>query len=209
MISRNTDKIILFTRYPRPGRVKTRLIPALGSVGAAHLQRRMTERSWATVCSLVATPEYDAEVRYQGGNQHDMTDWLGEGVIMRPQGDGDLGDRLKRAFADSFREGNQRVVIVGSDCPSLTAQHLAQALRVLRTHKLTIGPASDGGYYLIGLSRPVPQLFEGITWGSSTVLGQTLSAASRIGVEPLLLETLSDVDRPEDLAIAQCFELLR
>lgn len=197
---RDIETIILFTRYPVPGRVKTRLIPALGAEGAAQLQRRMSELTWKVVSSAARALRSRTEIRYEGGSTQDIRDWLGSEPMIREQGEGDLGTRLCTAFEESFREGSQRVVIVGADCPWLRESHINQALQDLRSNQLVIGPARDGGYYLIGLSTFIPPLFEGVDWGSGDVLKQTLDKAFGVGLTASLLEPLSDIDRPEDLS---------
>lgn len=130
----------------------------------------------------------------------EMAAWLGRGVAWQPQQGADLGERMAHAFAQAFERGFQRVVLVGADCPSLDVAVLARAFQALGRHELVLGPAGDGGYYLIGLNRPCPALFSGIAWGSHQVLAQTLAAAARAALVTALLERLPDVDRPADLA---------
>ena len=193
------ERVILFTRYPEPGKTKTRLIPALGPHGAAALQRTMTEQAVATLKGLADQRQVALEVRFEGGSLGEMQQWLAADIAYCPQGDGDLGNRLQRAFADAFAAGMQRVVVVGADCPSLTTEALCRALVMLAANDLVLGPASDGGYYLIGLGRPVPEIFSAIPWGTDKVLEQTLICARRLDLSVALLDPLSDVDRPEDL----------
>lgn len=193
-------RLIIFTRYPEPGKTKTRLIPALGADGAARLHRRMAEYTTGWVRELARGHEMAAEVRHAGAWGRSMRRWLGRGFEYRDQGDGDLGQRLKRSFAEGFGRGASRVVTVGTDCPWLTARHGAKAFDALADHDVVLGPAQDGGYTLIGLSRPAPALLEGIPWGTGGVLEMTLEKAQALGLTVALLETLADVDRPEDLA---------
>jgi nucleoside-diphosphate-sugar epimerase len=117
------------------------------------------------------------------------------------QGDGDLGERLARASGEALAAGVRRVVVIGSDCPGLEARHLAAAFDALQEQDVVIGPAADGGYYLIGLRGPAPSLFENIAWGTSRVAAQTLATAARQTLRVRQLEVLGDVDRPEDLAL--------
>jgi rSAM/selenodomain-associated transferase 1 len=194
------ERLIVFTRYPEPGKTKTRLIPALGPEGAAELQRSMTEDTLNNARRLKTRRPVSLEVRYEGGNKTLMQEWLGQHLTFRSQGGGDLGARIKMAFHDAFRAGARRVVIIGTDCPNLNSELLETAFDDLQRSDIVIGPANDGGYYLIGLRRPLPQLFDGIRWGSDKVLEQTLQRAREANVHPSLLTTLSDVDRPEDLA---------
>jgi rSAM/selenodomain-associated transferase 2 len=103
------------------------------------------------------------------------------------------------AFADSFREGSAATVIIGSDCPLLTPEILAAAFESLKANPVVFGPATDGGYYLIGLTRPVPELFQSVAWGTETVLAHSLGILGQIGLKPALLQPLDDLDRPEDV----------
>ncbi|MBU0680472.1 MAG: TIGR04282 family arsenosugar biosynthesis glycosyltransferase [Proteobacteria bacterium] len=192
---------IIFSRYPRPGASKTRLIPYLGAEGAADLQRRMTEKVVAEAARLANQAQVHVELAMAGATQDEMEAWLGGEFSWRRQEGTDLGERMDFAFAQAFNQGVQRVVLVGADCPSICTAILAQAFAQLHHHELVLGPTSDGGYYLIGLSRPCPFLFTGISWGSDQVLAQTMAAAREARLQPMLLESFSDVDRPEDLDV--------
>lgn len=192
-------KIVLFTRYPEPGRVKTRLIPVLGPGGAADLQRRMTEQTAVLLRRFAEEYPVCAEIRYDGGSRELFAAWLGRDIPALPQGEGDLGRRLERAAAVAFAEGTARLLLIGADCPDLAPPLLAEALAALHHHDLVLGPAVDGGYYLIGLSRPRPELFQGIPWGCDQVLAVTLLRARELALSIHLLEQRADVDRPEDL----------
>jgi len=192
-------RLILFTRYPEPGRTKTRLIPALGAQGAAALQQRMSEALVGQMTRFASLYPASLEIRYAGGNRQAMAAWLATDIPCLDQGEGNLGDRLHRAFAQAFAQGAQRVVVIGADCPGLTPALFAQAFTALATQELVLGPARDGGYYLVGLTRPRPALFAKIPWGSGEVLAETLKQAQTLNLSTHILETLADVDRPEDL----------
>ncbi|MBU2538315.1 MAG: TIGR04282 family arsenosugar biosynthesis glycosyltransferase, partial [Proteobacteria bacterium] len=140
-----------------------------------------------------------------GGNQEDMEVWLSGDIPCVPQGEGDLGDRLRRAFTLAFARDTRRVVIIGADCPGLSPTLFSQAFAALDHKDLVIGPAMDGGYYLIGLSHPAPSLFSDIPWGSGKVLAATLNQAKTLNLSNHLLEPLADVDRPEDLRHFDCY----
>ncbi|HKQ04398.1 MAG TPA: TIGR04282 family arsenosugar biosynthesis glycosyltransferase [Blastocatellia bacterium] len=199
LMQRPGERLIIFTRYPEPGRAKTRLIPALGAEGAADLHRRLTERTLATARRLATLRRLTLEVRYAGGDAALMRQWLGGGPHLRAQGDGDLGARMREAFREAFEEGCYGVVLIGTDCPDIAPATLLSAFTALGDNELVMGPARDGGYYLIGLRRAIPQLFEGINWGTDTVLRHTLQIAARLDLRYRLLEQLDDIDRPEDL----------
>lgn len=200
------ERLIVFTRYPEAGRAKTRLIPALGAAGAAMLHRRLTEGMLTRARQCAVDRALQLEVRYEGGTETLLRNWLGAGLRYCSQGTGDLGARLARAVRDAFAAGAQRVIVIGADCPGLSAELLATAFDDLRQHELVLGPAHDGGYYLLGLRRACPSLFTDITWGTAAVLEQTLQRAQEAGLEATLLPPLGDVDRPEDLPL--CAELL-
>ncbi|PSN10297.1 hypothetical protein C7293_28650 [filamentous cyanobacterium CCT1] len=193
--------LMLFTRFPEPGRTKTRLIPHLGPAAAATLQRRMTEHVLAQVQGAAQHLPLAVEVHFAGGSLEQMQSWLGDAVACYPQAEGGLGDRLVAAFSQSFALGRPGAIAIGSDCPALTADHLAAALAALHRVDVVLGPATDGGYYLIGLRQPEPALFEAIAWGTDRVLAQTLAAATAQGLTVELLTPLTDVDRPEDLPV--------
>jgi len=186
-------KLIIFTRFPEPGKTKTRLIPHLGAEAAAQLQREMTEH---TVRQARRTG-VEIEIRYTGGSAEQMCEWLGSDLHYAEQGEGDLGQRMAGAFSDHFKQGAERIVVIGSDCPSNDGKNMEMAFRALEENNCVIGPASDGGYYLIGLNQLAPHLFKDIDWGGEKVLPQTLSAASALSVRQL--KPLHDVDLPEDI----------
>lgn len=198
------ERLIVFTRFPEPGETKTRLIPVLGKRGAARLQRQMTEHILATAATLNGRNGLSVEVRHAGGDAGLMQDWLGSHLICRPQGNGHLGQRMRRAFEAAFQEKAAAAVIVGSDIPGISAEIIQQAFGALYENDLALGPARDGGYYLMGIRRTLAaktygRLFDGIDWGTDNVLSQTLQIANGLKLRLTLLECLADVDRPADL----------
>ncbi|MFB2937124.1 TIGR04282 family arsenosugar biosynthesis glycosyltransferase [Aerosakkonemataceae cyanobacterium BLCC-F154] len=190
--------LIIFTRYPEAGKTKTRLIPVLGAEGAANLHRQLTE---TVITQVKELQNVRIEVHFTGGNQQLMQAWLGENFTYQPQTEGDLGQRMATAFQTAFNNGMEKAVIIGSDCPALTCQLIESAFTELSQDELVLGRAADGGYYLIGLKRLIPELFTGINWGTSEVLQQTVEIAKNLKLAVSYLTTLSDIDRPEDLAI--------
>jgi uncharacterized protein len=190
-----TNCLIIFTRYPESGKTKTRLIPALGEHGSARLHRRMAEHTVKQARSLSCA----IEVWYVGGSEELMQDWLGRDLWYREQPAGDLGDRMCGAFRSAFDKGYQSVMIVGTDCPGLTTDFMAQGFAALQNQVVTIGPAIDGGYYLIGLQRLVPELFQKINWSTATVFSETLAIADKLQLSTYLLPSLHDIDLPDDL----------
>jgi uncharacterized protein len=193
--------LIIFTRYPTPGKTKTRLIPALGAAGAAKLHRQMTEQTVAKARELRQQLSIEIAVHYDGAERQQMVDWLGEDLIYQPQGEGDLGLRMARSISTACQSGEDRVVLIGTDCPSITTELLAQAFKDLQTRDLVLGAAVDGGYYLIGMCRPQPELFSGIEWSTERVFQQTIEIATKLQRSIALAPKLADIDRPEDLAL--------
>jgi hypothetical protein len=202
-------RLIIFTRYPEPGRTKTRLIPALGPEGAADLHRQMTEHTLTWSRQLKNHSGVSLEVHYEGGDELQIRQWLGCEIPCCPQGKGDLGARMVQAFDDAFSAGMGRVIIIGTDCPGLTGGLARTAFEALMENDVVLGPAKDGGYYLIGLRKPIPQLFEGIPWGTSEVLARTSGIAADLNLQAFLLEPLDDVDRPEDLGVWEKVKCLK
>ncbi len=195
----NNQQLIIFTRYPEPGKTKTRLIPALGAEGAANLQSKMTETTLIQAKKLFNMMSLSIEIRFAGGNLQLMKSWLGSDLKYQEQGTGDLGERIIRAFESGFNQGMKYVVIIGIDCPSLTSEIILEAFAKLTESDVIIGPATDGGYYLIGLKKIIPELFQGINWGTSEVFSKTVAIAKNINLAIDYLPELSDIDRPEDL----------
>ena len=198
-----SETLIIFSRYPEPGKTKTRMIPALGAEGAAQLQREMTEHTLNTAKRLLSDRNIKIEIHFVGGNAELMRQWLGQDLQCIPQAVGDLGDKMRSGFDRAFGLNTQRVVTIGIDCPDIDPTILNDAFDSLRTQDLVLGSAEDGGYYLIGLNHSVPQLFSNIDWGTERVLTQTKKIAEELDLQIHYLPTLSDVDRPEDLSIWQ------
>jgi len=197
------SSLIIFTRYPIPGLTKTRLIPALGAEGASDLQRQMTERTVASTLAMADTG-VRIQIRFEGSDRRQMAAWLGEDHVYEPQGEGDLGERMKRAFTDVFREGVERAVVIGTDCPSLGSKDIFEAFDLLENNTLVLGPATDGGYYLIGMRADHPPwiydlIFRGIPWGTSRVFNATMNVLAETRLDVGLLDERADVDEPEDL----------
>jgi hypothetical protein len=186
-------RIVVFGKEPAPGRVKTRLIPALGAQGAARLAEEMLA---ATLREALAT---GLAVELCG--DPDPARWhSGADVRLSAQGRGDLGERLARAAARVLGDG-ENVLLVGSDCPGLHAPRLLAAADALAAHDAVIHPAADGGYVLLGLRRFDPSLFAGIAWSSAAVASETIARIRRLDWSLCVAETLRDVDEPGDLAL--------
>lgn len=188
---------IVFAKAPRAGEVKTRLIPLLGAEGAAALHAQLLQQTLDTATSAGLGPvelhcapdEYDPALRDSARRF---------GIAALPQIGSDLGARMCHAFDEALAR-HARVILIGTDCPVLTAQHLHDAHAALAEgNDCVLVPAEDGGYALIGLTRCDARLFDGIAWGGDTVLAETRKRLQQLGWRWHELETLWDVDRPED-----------
>jgi len=191
-------RLIVFARAPQPGEAKTRLIPVLGEAGAAALHRRL-----AMHCLRAATDAQLGPVELwcapDAGDPFFRECERRFGVSLHSQGEGDLGARMRLAFESALARAS-RAILVGSDIPALSAQYLRDAERALAGgDNVVIGPAADGGYVLIGLSRCDAGLFRGIPWGGPKVLPETRRRIAALGWRLIELPALWDVDRPEDL----------
>ena len=180
--------VALFARYPTPGAAKTRLIPALGADGAARVHRMLVERTLAKV----AEAGLPVRVHATGADKEQFAAWLGPHTPLAEQGEGDLGARLARVVPPA--------ILLGADIPGLEARHLCEAATALAHSDVVIGPAHDGGYYLLGFTAPVPFLFDDMPWGSDAVFDETMRRLGERGLAVTELESLEDLDRPSDLA---------
>ncbi len=196
------DRIIVFTRYPVPGATKTRMIPALGPDGAAMLHRALTEHTLQQARRFAAA---EIEVHWTGGDEESMRAWIAGPLRIRKQCEGDLGARMTHALLSAFDEGVARAVLVGCDSPDLGPETYEAAFAALSRVDVVIGPAADGGYYLIGARAAAADrlhpLFADIDWGTDRVLEQTLSRIGRAGLTYTRTAVLDDIDRPEDLRV--------
>lgn len=182
--------LLAMLKAPRPGTVKTRLALEVGASAAATIYRRLVEHQ------MLAIPRgWQVEVHFSPIDAAgEMRSWLGGAHDYHPQLGEDLGERLTHAIAGAFARGGKRVIVIGGDCPGLDEMTLGAASRALDTADVVIGPALDGGYYLIGLKRPAAELFRGIAWSSPTVLESTLSRLREAGLSYARLPAKEDVD---------------
>eukprot|EP00754_Rhynchopus_humris_P028442 Rhum_TRINITY_DN15155_c1_g1::Rhum_TRINITY_DN15155_c1_g1_i1::g.140765::m.140765 len=201
--------VVLFSKYPLPGKSKTRLIPALGKEGAAFAQVVMTEK---LLCELSQRTPFQPHLYYTHGDLANVKYWLGRrfaGLQYHKQAEGSLGKKIASAFDERFAAGADKVVIVGADIPSITGEAVLSAVRALDRNPMVIRAAQDGGYVLVGLARgaaappatdPLFVSNAGIAWGTETVLEQQLQAARDAGIAYEVVDTpLPDVDDPEDV----------
>ena len=191
-------RVAVFARAPVAGAVKTRLAGALGAERAAELHARLVRHALATALAANVGPVElwcapDAAHPFFAACAAEL------GVTLHAQRGDDLGARMHGAFEHAAASGDA-LVVIGSDCPALSAQHLRDAAAALAARDAVFAPAEDGGYVLVGLAWPVAPLFEDIVWGGSTVMAQTRLRLVACGLAWKELATLWDVDRPEDVA---------
>lgn len=207
-----TAVLLVFAKYPETGKCKTRLIPHLGAKTAAELHRSMTAHTLQWARELTRTSSVELEVHFSGGDVAAMQSSFGNDLLYVPQVDGNLGLRLQSAFQRQIARGVERIVVVGTDCPQLTAQLVANAFDRLTKHSACLAPARDGGYVLLGLSNAsghpqasmeylADRVFKHVDWGSQQVLQQTLEQLFSTRATLTLLPRFSDVDLPADLPV--------
>lgn len=191
-------RIVVFAKAPQPGSVKTRLIPALGAQGAAELALRMLRHTLAqALAANVGTVELcmspaPGEPAWSGVE-------IPPEVVQSSQGDGDLGQRMARAIDRTTTRLAQPVLLMGTDCPALSAAHIAVAAQQLQQHDAAMVPVADGGYVAIGLHAPCPTAFADMAWSTATVAGHTLRRFGLLGYSVWTGPLLHDIDEPADL----------
>lgn len=190
--------VILFGRYPHPGKVKTRLASTLGDHQASAIYKACCENIFAELEKI------DVEVQRfffyaDDSDAASVQAWVPHSFTSIPQHGGTLGERMSNATAYSFGLTNQRCIIIGTDVPDISSRLIRQAMEGLETADLVIGPSHDGGYYLLGMKRHLPALFEDIPWSSDRVLAGTLGVIQQQELSYVLLPELIDIDIEEDL----------
>jgi rSAM/selenodomain-associated transferase 1 len=194
-------------KYPVPGSVKTRLTPALTEAEAAALYGCFIKDLFPRVAALECAETFGAYAPLAGaedGGEDDKESFaalLGADAALIAQEGSSLGERIANLFAALFKRGYERVVIIGSDSPDLPGEYIEEAFALLADTEVVLGPALDGGYYLVALKRSMPRLFDSIEWSTARVLDQTLARARDAGAECRLLKPWHDIDTPEDLRI--------
>lgn len=191
------SRVIVMSKAPLPGQVKTRLVPLLGRAGAARLYRTLLEETLEKLCKaalcpveLCCAPDTRSAYFADCAARFPLT--------LTGQGHGDLGQRMSRAIGVALRSVD-RVVLVGADCPALTVDDIDMALQQLADgFDVVLGPAEDGGYYLVAMSRHHARLFEAVPWGSGQVMAQTLQHIETLGLTCHMLPRRADLDTPAD-----------
>lgn len=185
------EVVLVFQKNEVLGKVKTRLAASVGKEKALDIYLLLLNKTYYALGNISVPiwtyySDFVPEIpTYPADNR-------------RVQVGHDLGERMKNAIVDCFESGMEKVVLIGTDCPRLEEKYILQALEALDQSNLVLGPARDGGYYLIGMNRPADFLFEGITWSSEWVLSQTMALAAAQGLQTSLLPVLEDIDTLED-----------
>jgi uncharacterized protein len=188
--------LVVLARAPELGRVKTRLAREIGEAAALQAYRELGTAVLGAVGRLV---DCDLMVAYTPADREGpVRAWLGPAPGYEPQREGDLGARMLGAITGRFAAGAAKVLVIGTDCPDLDTELLETAFAQLDRADAVLGPAADGGYYLVGMKRPIPEMFHGIPWSTPTTLSATLARAAAAGLSVALLDERRDVDIASD-----------
>lgn len=192
-MSRNT--LMVFAKNPVLGKVKTRLAKSIGDPEALEAYLEMLKYTRAVLNELDAV---DKEIWYSWKDEPTL-DWLDKDCHTKYQKEGDLGSKLQYAFRTAFLTSN-KVVVIGTDCPEISEAHLQHAFEALDRYDAVLGPAEDGGYYLIGMNKYHPDVFNNIDWSTEFVANQSRSQIAKLGWSLTELETLQDIDTVAEYA---------
>lgn len=193
-INKNGRVLMIFIKNPRLGRVKTRLAKSIGEVQALAVYKELLRLTKSVTDPLQVSKQlwYSSFI-----DRNDI--WPGDFYEKRLQKGEDLGKRMQYTFQKAFDESFEKAVIIGSDCSTLTTDIIRQAFQVLDDHRVVIGPARDGGYYLLGMSQYYPDIFTDKSWSTPSVLTETIEQLHEQNISYTLLPKLNDVDTYEDL----------
>ena len=199
MPTKSHTSLVVMTKFPEAGKVKTRLSGVLGKQGACRLHAAMVQH--LRTQTLSSLEEIEVQFYVAGGDQTSVSDWLGEQAWV-PQVEGDLGIKMKTAIQSCFDQGAPKVLILGTDIPSLSSQHILRMEDALDHCDVAFNPALDGGYVMAGMCGLYPEMFEGFEWSTEQVLTHSVKQLEAAGKRVSLLESLPDVDTEEDLELA-------
>jgi uncharacterized protein len=198
-VKKNDNAIIVFTKLPIEGKVKTRLAKDTGESFAASLYKVCAEHTF-NILSEFNTSSVQIFLFYPEESEiKDIKKWAGNKFCYYTQRGNDLGDKMYNAFKLVFEEGFKKVIIIGTDLPDINHEIIEKAFSYLETRDCVLGPSNDGGYYLLGFKKKVIDLFSGINWSTDSVLEKTEEQLTQIGTTYFLLNELVDIDTKEDL----------
>ncbi|GAB5524564.1 MAG: TIGR04282 family arsenosugar biosynthesis glycosyltransferase [Roseivirga sp.] len=190
----NKSLLIIFAKNPELGKVKTRLAATVGNEVALAIYFQLLQKTREVTESL----KHDKVVYYS--NHLEEGDLWREDIFRKAvQSDGDLGERMKGAFTDAFEQGYERVCIIGSDCMDISTEIIEEAFGKLHNRDAVIGASQDGGYYLLGMSKLMPELFDNKAWSTDEVFVATIEDFIRLGLDHAELPVLNDIDTEKDL----------
>lgn len=194
MSTKKTNELVMaFVKNPELGKAKTRLAATVGNQKALEIYIQLLQYTHLIMKDVAC----DRAIHYASFiDQNDF--WLNELYQKYVQVSGELGDKMEAAFRQAFEQGYEKVVIIGSDCPELTTELIEEALSTLETKEVVFGKAEDGGYYLLGMTKLIPELFHNKQWSTETVLSDSIQNCEELGVSYQLLRTLSDIDFEKD-----------
>ncbi|MEH0155823.1 TIGR04282 family arsenosugar biosynthesis glycosyltransferase [Limibacter armeniacum] len=190
----NSRHLIIFVKNPEPGKVKTRLAATLGNEKAVAIYRELLAHTEKVTSSLNLVKKV-----YYGDYINVEDIWDNVDYYKALQEGDSLGERMSNAFEHAFEEGADEVVIIGSDCPEINKETIEKAFDSLLKNDVVIGPAEDGGYYLLGMNKFTPELFRGKKWSTSSVLNDTLKDTGKLQLSVTLLDMYTDIDEEADL----------
>ena len=190
--------LLLFARYPRQGKVKTRLASSIGDEQATKFYRICLERIFSE-CRKICDTTNICLFYADENDEVAFRKWIGPDFILLPQMGANLGERITNAFKAVFRKGAKKAIIVGTDVPDLSADLIKQAEQALDSHDLVVGPSPDGGYYLLGMKSMHKKLFRDIPWSTETVFEETMDRIMKLELSVEPLPALPDIDTEEDL----------
>jgi rSAM/selenodomain-associated transferase 1 len=188
------EALIIFTKNLIHGKVKTRLAATIGNDKALAVYKQLIHDT-IELTNQLPVPKF----LYYSDSIEPHDNWSNKIYTKKLQSGAGLGEKMKNAFTDLFELGYNKVLIIGTDCPELSHAIIISSFHNLDSHDVVIGPATDGGYYLLGMKKLCPGLFKDISWSTDQVLQQTLRACVDSGLSNLLMDELSDIDNEEDL----------
>jgi rSAM/selenodomain-associated transferase 1 len=190
--------LIVFVKNIKLGTVKTRLAKTIGDLGAFEVYSELVK------ITEKATEALDIDKRIYFSSAIEESKWQGEFKTVQ-QGE-DLGERMLNAFKDGFEAGYKKIVLIGSDLPEINRIHILNGIKALNHNNVVFGPAEDGGYYLIGLNKLIPEIFKNKPWSRPKLLKQTLQELNNLGTSVSTLESLNDIDTYEDLIASDFYK---
>lgn len=197
MTAKNDNALIIFSRLPVGHETKTRLAPILNETQRSELHLAMWRDIFAEALKLIDTDIYLCWTG--GGDIADYQKYIPSSFRLTKQEGNNLGERMKNALRDIFAMGYKRAAVIGADIPSVRAENILRAFDSLNDSDAVIGPSSDGGYWLIGMRKYIPDVFSISSWGNSSVLNETVKTLSAQSISYCKAETLDDIDTPEDI----------